>query len=62
MNCECRYDIPPTTAGDVLEIVKNAVSEYQIQRPALYGDLMKTVASVGVGGERLAQAESGRHM
>ena len=41
----------------MLEVVKNAVNEYQIQKPALFGDLTKTVASVGVGAGCIANLE-----
>ena len=49
MSCECRYDIPPTTAGKLLETVREAVKGYQAQEPFLFGDCDKEVARVGVG-------------
>jgi len=49
MQCECRYDIPPTTAGDLLETVREAVKGYQAQTPFLFGDRGKAVSRVGVG-------------
>ena len=51
-----------TTAGAVLETVNNAVSEYQIQRPAFYGDLTKTMASVGVGAGCITNLERFKNM
>ncbi|MCL2527802.1 MAG: Nif3-like dinuclear metal center hexameric protein [Defluviitaleaceae bacterium] len=48
-DCECRYDVPQTTAGELLETIKEAVKGFQIPMPVLFGDPNQVVNSVGLG-------------
>ena len=57
MDCECRYDIAPTTAGAFLEIVKAAVKGYQIPEPCLFGSPEQTISRVGLGAGCIANVE-----
>jgi len=48
-DCECRYDMAPTTAGALLNTVKEAVGSFQFPEPVLFGDPNQVVTRVGVG-------------
>ena len=48
-HCECRYDMPPTTAARFLATVREAVKDYQTPLPVLFGDPDAVVSRVGLG-------------
>jgi len=49
LDCECRYDMPPMKAGDLLEAAKKATVGFQIPGPVLFGDPEQMVSKIGVG-------------
>ena len=48
-DCECRYDIPTVTAGELLEVVIKVVKDYQIPLPSLFGNPNQVISRVGLG-------------
>jgi len=56
-DCECRYDIPLVSAGDLLVKVREAAAGYQIPEPVLYGDPKQIVSRVGAGAGCIGKLE-----
>jgi len=57
LDCECRYDTNPMKAGDFYKTVCDAVKDYQIPLPVLYGDPEKIISRVGLGAGCIAKVE-----
>ena len=49
LDCECRYDMPPMTAGALLDAAKKATTGFQVPEPVLFGDPMQVVSKIGIG-------------
>ena len=57
LDCECRYDIPAVTAGELLHTVKEAVKDFQIPEPVLFGDPGQVITRVGAGAGCITNVE-----